>query len=302
MAGREAKSKLLSPSSQDNRFSTAAWKDKFGDVDFNEPLEEPSLNEEKSNARVEEEQELEIQDQQTEKDTLAEDAREPSEDGDEPPLTLQPKPATLKQLKKFEKLQQSIESRGVVYLSRIPPFMRVDKLRFLLSQCGQVDRMFLTPEDQSIAKRRKKSGGNKAQRFVDGWVEFVNKKDAKRAALTLNNQIIGGKKRNFYHDDIWNIQYLKGFKWTNLTERIAQEKRTREQKIRNDQAEAKRTAKWYTKKVNENKALESMEERQQKKLSKRKLSLASEEDTVASSKRVNRQFKQRQLIQHDIVD
>jgi ESF2/ABP1 family protein len=30
----------------------------------------------------------------------------------------------------------------------------------------------------------------------------------------------GGKKRNFYHDDMWNIKYLKGFQWRHLTEKL----------------------------------------------------------------------------------
>lgn len=30
----------------------------------------------------------------------------------------------------------------------------------------------------------------------------------------------GGKKRNFYHDDMWTIKYLKGFKWRHLTEKL----------------------------------------------------------------------------------
>jgi hypothetical protein len=55
---------------------------------------------------------------------------------------------------------------------------------------------------------------------LTGWVEFADKKIAKAVALTLNNTAIGGKKHGFYHDDIWNIKYLKGFKWTNLTEQI----------------------------------------------------------------------------------
>ena len=32
--------------------------------------------------------------------------------------------------------------------------------------------------------------------------------------------LAGGKKRSYYHDDIWNIKYLPKFKWTNLTEKL----------------------------------------------------------------------------------
>jgi len=38
------------------------------------------------------------------------------------------------------------ERRGVVYLSRIPPFMKPEKIRYLLSQFGEVDHVYLAPE------------------------------------------------------------------------------------------------------------------------------------------------------------
>ena len=44
--------------------------------------------------------------------------------------------------------------------------------------------------------------------------------------MTLNEvffsltKFSGGKKSGFYHDDIWNIKYLSGFKWSHLTEQI----------------------------------------------------------------------------------
>jgi ESF2/ABP1 family protein len=45
-----------------------------------------------------------------------------------------------------------------------------------------------------------------------GWIEFADKKIAKQVAESLNNTAIGGKKGDFYHDDIWNLKYLKKFK------------------------------------------------------------------------------------------
>lgn len=45
-----------------------------------------------------------------------------------------------------------------------------------------------------------------------GWIEFADKKIAKMVAESLNNTSIGGKKGGFYHDDIWNLKYLKNFK------------------------------------------------------------------------------------------
>ncbi|KAK4121641.1 hypothetical protein N657DRAFT_647825 [Parathielavia appendiculata] len=120
------------------------------------------------------------------------------------------KPLTKKNLVATE---AAIKKSGVVYLSRIPPFMKPAKLRSLLEPYGKINRIFLTPEDPAEHARRVRSGGNKKRSFTEGWVEFVKKKDAKKAVELLNAQIIGGKKSSWYHDDVWAMKYLKGFKW-----------------------------------------------------------------------------------------
>eukprot|EP00823_Brevimastigomonas_motovehiculus_P006182 TRINITY_DN5005_c0_g1_i2.p1 TRINITY_DN5005_c0_g1~~TRINITY_DN5005_c0_g1_i2.p1 ORF type:complete len:332 (+),score=122.85 TRINITY_DN5005_c0_g1_i2:91-1086(+) len=165
---------------------------------------------------------------------------------------------------------------GVIYLSRIPPYMRPQKLRHLLCQFGDVGRMFLTPEDASIAAKRKKFKGNRARKFVDGWVEFLDKRIAKRVALMINNTPIGGKKRSFYRDDIWNIKYIKGLKWHHLTERIANERQAREQKIRQAMARAKRENEALLEKVQKGKTIAAIEQRKLQK--KRKQEATSSED------------------------
>jgi ESF2/ABP1 family protein len=210
------------------------------------------------------------------------------------------KPMTPEALAKF---QQEHDRRGVVYLSRIPPFMKALKLRQLLSQFGDVGRIYLRAEDPSITRRRKKFKGNRKPMFVDGWIEFGDKKLARRVAANLNATAIGGKKRGFYHDDLWNIkvrttfvvqlyyphvtsrhvafapervhhnshfeslcqmqrrQYLKGFKWTHLSEKIAHERQVREHKVRMEMALAKREATGYLEKVARAKGIAAMEEK-----------------------------------------
>ena len=74
--------------------------------------------------------------------------------------------------------------------------------------------------DPLVRQRRIKFKGNKKKNFTEGWVEFHDKRVAKTVALMLNNTPIGGKKRSYYHDDLWNIKYLSKFRWTHLTERI----------------------------------------------------------------------------------
>ena len=74
--------------------------------------------------------------------------------------------------------------------------------------------------DPAVRKRRVKFGGNRKQNYTEGWVEFKDKRIAKRVALMLNNTIVGGKKRNYHHDDLWNLKYLSKFNWTHITEKI----------------------------------------------------------------------------------
>ena len=59
-------------------------------------------------------------------------------------------------------------------------------------------------------------------------------------AESLNNTLIGGRKRNYYHDDMWNLKYLRKFKWDHLTEKVAYERRVRSQKLRLETMQAKR--------------------------------------------------------------
>jgi ESF2/ABP1 family protein len=87
--------------------------------------------------------------------------------------------------------------------------------------------------DVQARRKRKEHGGNGSKQFKEGtlllvffickihgidtqwflgWIEFADKKIAKQVAESLNNTPIGGKKGDFYHDDIWNLKYLKGFK------------------------------------------------------------------------------------------
>ncbi|KAG9235851.1 putative Pre-rRNA-processing protein ESF2 [Amylocarpus encephaloides] len=153
----------------------------------------------------------------------------------------------------------AIHRSGVVYLSRIPPFMKPTKLRSLLEPYGGINRIFLSPEDPTSHSRRVRNGGNKKRSYTDGWVEFVNKKDAKHVCELLNAQIIGGKKGTYYHDDVWNLLYLKGFKWHNLTEQIAAENAERASRMRAEISKTTKENKEFVQNVERAKMLEGMD-------------------------------------------
>ena len=66
-------------------------------------------------------------------------------------------------MKKLSSFQDKLEKTGVVYMSRVPPYMKAQKIRHLLSAYGEIGRIYLTPEDPAIRKKRKAMGGNKKQ-------------------------------------------------------------------------------------------------------------------------------------------
>ena len=100
--------------------------------------------------------------------------------------------------------------------------MTAVKLRSMLEKRFRVGRIYLEAEPEHVTNTRRKTGGNHKVNFIEGWIEFDRKKDAKTAGLALNNQQMGGKKRNNkYREDLWNIKYLSGFKWFHLTEKLA---------------------------------------------------------------------------------
>ncbi|CAA6664126.1 unnamed protein product [Spirodela intermedia] len=133
---------------------------------------------------------------------------------------------------KKENGRKKKKSNRICYLSRIPPNMDPASLRHMLSQYGEIDRIYLVPSDTSAAQgRRKRSGGPRGQAFSEGWVEFAKKGVAKRVANMLNGEQMGGRRRSSFYYDIWNIKYLSKFKWDDLTEEIAYKNASREQKL-----------------------------------------------------------------------
>jgi ESF2/ABP1 family protein len=90
-----------------------------------------------------------------------------------------------------EEDNENYSKKGIIYLSRIPLNMKVSMIRNIFSSFGEVDRIFLNPESDESRHFRIKAGGNKKRRFIDGWVEFLDKKVAKRVSLTLNNTPVG---------------------------------------------------------------------------------------------------------------
>ena len=202
--------------------------------------------------------------------------RAENDDDDDPNASMTPRPGpggapTTKTTRKppldddeLRRAREDRKRRGVVFLGSIPPFMKPMKLRQLLNEFGETDRMYLAPEDPAKRAARKKSGGNTGKKFVEGWVEFKEKKRAKRAAAMLHGREVGGKRRSKHYYDLWNIKYLPKFTWDTLTEEMEYQKALREKKLRLEMDVAKKERDFYLARMDQAKALEAMKERRAK--------------------------------------
>ncbi|KAH7414061.1 Pre-rRNA-processing protein ESF2 [Phaeosphaeria sp. MPI-PUGE-AT-0046c] len=151
------------------------------------------------------------------------------------------------------------DKSGVIYLSRVPPFMKPTVLRSLLTPYGAVGKIFLTPEPAASRTQRLRGGGTRRKLFLDGWVEFIHKRDAKFVADNLNAQTMGGKKRGRWHDEVWNIKYLSGVKWNHLVETIQNENAERTARLRVEISRSKAENKAFLENLEKGKMIHGIE-------------------------------------------
>ncbi|CAB3240162.1 unnamed protein product [Arctia plantaginis] len=142
------------------------------------------------------------------------------------------------------------KKRGIVYLSTIPPYMNVAKIREIFSEFGEIGRIYLQSTSKPGEKRKRVPN-----QFSEGWVEFQKKKVAKEVATKLNNTKIGTRKRSRYYDMIWNIKYIPRFKWIHLSERLAYERAAMKQRLRAEISQAKKEAHYLQTNVEKSKKM-----------------------------------------------
>nr|XP_057939253.1 activator of basal transcription 1 [Doryrhamphus excisus] len=146
---------------------------------------------------------------------------------------------------------------GILYIGHIPPRFRPKHLRNLMSVYGEIGRVFLQPEDGEIKKRKKKSGSRRCD-FTEGWIEFRDKRVAKRVAASLHNTPMATRKRQTFISDLWCIKYLHRFQWTHLSERLAYEQMVLQQRLRTEVSQAKKETNFYLDSVDKSAHMDKM--------------------------------------------
>ena len=221
------------------------------------------------------------------------------------------KPLSTSELEAFKKKQRKL---GIIYISRIPPGMTPAKVRHILSNFGELGRIYLQDGSKPGESKKKRSG---VARYTEGWVEFASKKVAKAAAEMLNAQPIGGlaassskksgsgggstkmgKSSRRFQDDVWTMKYLKGFKWHMLSEQMAQERASHAARLRTELSQSAYEQKDYLKKVERARVQNDKLERRKRKAEK----LGNGEVDDQSGMEKSRTFKQRKPLQKDVRD
>jgi len=165
--------------------------------------------------------------------------------------------------KEAQDYRDKLGQRGVLYLSRVPRNMNPTTVREHLEAYGEITRIYLAEEESSIKSKAKAAerGANKHAYFNEGWIEFSDKKLAKRIAFTLNNTPISNKKGSKHYSELWNLKYLHKFQWDYLTEKFAYERRVREAKIKASMLQAKKDNAEFAELVERGKTQKHVQER-----------------------------------------
>ncbi|KAF2969278.1 hypothetical protein GQX73_g4297 [Xylaria multiplex] len=229
-------------------------------TDEGEPLsaDEAMNKDEKDEKEVEDDDDSEQEEKLNDLEKSTSEPKSRSKDfSDLPDIS---RPLTKKNLVATEK---AVKRSGVVYISRIPPFMKPGAVRSIFERFGKINRVYLAPEDSQVRARRLQQGQNRKKNFNEGWLEFIQKSDAKAAVELLNGTTLAeigmAKKGSYYRDDIWSLRYLKGFKWHNLTEQIAAETAERQSRMRAEISKATKENKEFVRNIQKAKELEGMQ-------------------------------------------
>jgi hypothetical protein len=78
-------------------------------------------------------------------------------------------------LRDAEEYRQNLDKRGIIYLTRIPPLMKPNKIRVLLQDYGKITRIYLAEEGISIPIELERSA------YADDMISRCrNKEEAER--------------------------------------------------------------------------------------------------------------------------
>lgn len=163
--------------------------------------------------------------------------------------------------------------------------------------------------DHQVRKKKKKSGLRRCD-FTEGWVEFRDKRVAKRVVTSLHNTPMATRKRQRFCSDLWCMKvpltsqhvivqilahrdntdgfffkYLHRFQWTHLSERLAYEQTVLQQRLRTEVSQAKRETNFYLNNVEKRAHLDQVKKKKLRdgKQVQRKNTMAQSQESLSGS-------------------
>ena len=165
----------------------------------------------------------------------------------------------------YKEIKEKQDRKGILYISCIPPGMTPNFVKRYFADYG-IQRVYFVPETEEGRKKRVKNGGSSKRRYNEGWMEFEDKQMAKKVIAYYSGKQVGGKKRhNEFHDDLWVLKYLSGFKWENLTEKFLYERKMREHRLKAELSQSKKEIDFVVDKVEWSRRLQKKIEKENNK-------------------------------------
>lgn len=139
--------------------------------------EETKTSDPEESGNSEEEKETTIKKESSENEDVENEEEEDKVDDEEskegvPKTTKKKKKDHRLDISKVDNFNEKLRRRGVLYIARIPPRMNPSKIKSLLSDFGNVIRIYLVEEDPTVRKNRKMNSTSRragAKRYTEGW-------------------------------------------------------------------------------------------------------------------------------------
>eukprot|EP01071_Lankesteria_metandrocarpae_P002898 Lankesteria_metandrocarpae@DN2631_c0_g1_i1.p1 len=143
---------------------------------------------------------------------------------------------------------------GVLHVTALPRFMQYTKFRQFFEEFGELGRIFMKQEERDITKRRFKRGGIDKKNYIEAYVEFVDGKQAAKAANALNGTTAEGRgMRRDWSSDIWMMKHLSGVQWHDITQQHVEDNAVLTNKMRTKHAQLKKIHHFYSDRLSEKK-------------------------------------------------
>jgi len=146
---------------------------------------------------------------------------------------------------KIKKWKEKRNQRGVIFISGLPFGCTAFQLRKIFTEFGKVTNVQLEAAKDSQGKPKKIF--RRWIEYAEAWVEFEDKKMAKLVARILNGSKVPQKYLNnrMAKGHVWDMKYLKGFKWHHLLEHREQTRIFEHKKFEKAVSEAHRQASYF---------------------------------------------------------